>query len=174
VFTGSGLSAGRSETAGRPDHQARKSRREVSRPHHSGHEGCQRDRRASLIRLCKEGFVPERDAILALTADEEKGISQNGVKGRQDMSDIEAGTRVEDIKTVLRDPPDPGAFGRLAQDRPCYAMMRTTLRGDDAGGGSCQRRTSNFHRGGRQRQQPDPAGTFTGGIAVRPGTNSCR
>jgi acetylornithine deacetylase/succinyl-diaminopimelate desuccinylase-like protein len=171
---------------------------------------------ASLIRLHKEGFVPDRDVILALTADEETSGRDNGVKwlienhrqlvdaefvinmdaggvdsidGKpmafnleatekqysdfqllvtspgghsslptqdnaiyrlaealvrlehapfpfelnevtrawlQNMAGMEAGPRVDDIKAVLRNPPDPGAFDRLAQDRLYNATMRTT------------------------------------------------
>ncbi len=33
---------------------------------------------ASLIRLKKEGFVPDRDIIVAFTADEEVGLEQDG------------------------------------------------------------------------------------------------
>jgi len=47
---------------------------------------------ADLIRLKKEGFVPARDIILALTADEEGGKS-NGVdwllKNRRELVDAE-------------------------------------------------------------------------------------
>ena len=171
---------------------------------------------ASLIRLRKEGFVPDRDIILALTADEETGGSDNGVSwllenhrelvdaefvinpdaggvdsiaGRpvafnleatekqyadfqllvtnpgghsslptgdnaiyhlaealvrlehapfpfelnaitrewlRKMLDIEEGTRAEDINAVLRNPPDPKAFGRLAEDKLYNATIRTT------------------------------------------------
>jgi len=171
---------------------------------------------ASLIRLRKEGFVPDRDVILALTAAEETGGTDNGVQwllehhralvdaefvinqdaggvdsigGKpvafnleatekqyadfrllvtnpgghsslptqdnaiyrlsealvrlerapfpfelnevtrewlRNMSNIETGTRVDDIKAVLRSPPDPGAYARLAQDPLYNATMRTT------------------------------------------------
>ncbi|MBV8306278.1 MAG: M20/M25/M40 family metallo-hydrolase, partial [Gammaproteobacteria bacterium] len=47
---------------------------------------------ASLIRMKKEGYVPDRDLILALTADEEGGVD-NGVdwllKNHRDLVDAE-------------------------------------------------------------------------------------
>jgi acetylornithine deacetylase/succinyl-diaminopimelate desuccinylase-like protein len=48
---------------------------------------------ASLIRLKKEGFVPDRDIIVAFTADEEVGLEQDGVdflvKHRRPLVDAE-------------------------------------------------------------------------------------
>lgn len=48
---------------------------------------------ATLIRMKKEGYVPSRDIILAMTADEESGGTTNGVdwliKNRRDLIDAE-------------------------------------------------------------------------------------
>jgi acetylornithine deacetylase/succinyl-diaminopimelate desuccinylase-like protein len=48
---------------------------------------------AALIRLKKEGFVPDRDIIVAFTADEEVGLEQNGPAWllRHDRSLVDAG-----------------------------------------------------------------------------------
>jgi acetylornithine deacetylase/succinyl-diaminopimelate desuccinylase-like protein len=60
---------------------------------------------ATMIRFKKEGFVPERDVILALTADEEGGTS-NGVdwllKNKHDLVDAELVLNTDDL-TVWSD-----------------------------------------------------------------------
>jgi acetylornithine deacetylase/succinyl-diaminopimelate desuccinylase-like protein len=63
---------------------------------------------ANLIRLKQEGFRPDRDLVVALTADEEGG-SANGVawllQNHRDLIEADHG--------VAQTPPDPAAVSRL-------------------------------------------------------------
>jgi len=60
---------------------------------------------ATMIRFKKEGFVPERDVILALTADEEGGTSNGAdwlLKNKRDLVDAELVLNTDDL-TVWSD-----------------------------------------------------------------------
>jgi len=73
---------------------------------------------ASLIRLKKEGFVPDRDIIVAFTADEEVGLEQDGpaflLKEHRDL--VDAGLVIN---------PD-GASGEIVKDRKIDFVVETS------------------------------------------------
>jgi acetylornithine deacetylase/succinyl-diaminopimelate desuccinylase-like protein len=73
---------------------------------------------ASLIRLKKEGFVPDRDIIVAFTADEEVGLEQDGpaflLKEHRDL--VDAGLVIN---------PD-GASGEIVKDKKIDFVVETS------------------------------------------------
>jgi acetylornithine deacetylase/succinyl-diaminopimelate desuccinylase-like protein len=73
---------------------------------------------ASLIRLKKEGFVPDRDIIVAFTADEEVGLEQDGpaflLKDHRDL--VDAGLVMN---------PD-GASGEIVKDKKVDFVVETS------------------------------------------------
>jgi acetylornithine deacetylase/succinyl-diaminopimelate desuccinylase-like protein len=73
---------------------------------------------ASLIRLKKEGFVPDRDIIVAFTADEEVGLEQDGpaflLKEHRDL--VDAGLVIN---------PD-GASGEIVKDKKVDFVVETS------------------------------------------------
>ncbi|HEX4860464.1 MAG TPA: M20/M25/M40 family metallo-hydrolase [Rhizomicrobium sp.] len=73
---------------------------------------------ASLIRLKKEGFVPDRDIIVAFTADEEVGLEQDGpaflLKEHRDL--VDAGLVIN---------PD-GASGEIVKDKKVDFVIETS------------------------------------------------
>ena len=83
---------------------------------------------ASLIRLKKEGYVPDRDIILALTADEEGG-TDNGVdwllKNHRDLVDAEFAVN-PDAGGVDSDAGKPVAFNLEATEK-LYADFQLTV-----------------------------------------------
>lgn len=107
----------------------------------------------TLLRFKKEGYVPDRDMILALTADEEGGKS-NGVdwllKNHRDLIDAEFVINADDISLwTKRDKPyvmevvasekiysdyelvvtDPGGHSSLPKpDNPIYGLSRALVR----------------------------------------------
>src|SRR6266700_363888 len=88
---------------------------------------------SNFIRLKKEGFTPDRDLIVALTADEEGG-DFNGVdwlvKNHKDLIDAEFainGGGGGNMREVARPTPDLAAAARLSAQVPYWnSMMRTT------------------------------------------------
>ncbi len=62
---------------------------------------------ASIIRLKQEGFVPDRDIIIAFTADEEVGLEQDGadylVRNRRDLVDAEYAIDTDGANGELQD-----------------------------------------------------------------------
>jgi len=99
---------------------------------------------ASLIRLKKEGFVPDRDIVVAFTADEEVGLEQDGpdflVKNRKDL--------VGDVGLVMN--PDGGSGEILNGKRLDFAIetvqktyMTFTMETTNRGGHSSEPRPDN-------------------------------
>jgi acetylornithine deacetylase/succinyl-diaminopimelate desuccinylase-like protein len=99
---------------------------------------------ASLIRLKKEGFVPDRDIVVAFTADEEVGLEQDGpdflVKQRKDL--------VGDVGLVMN--PDGGSGEILNGKRLDFAIetvqktyMTFTMETTNKGGHSSEPRPDN-------------------------------
>ncbi len=62
---------------------------------------------ASIVRLKQEGFVPDRDIIIAFTADEEVGLEQDGadylVRERRDLVDAEYAIDTDGANGELQD-----------------------------------------------------------------------
>jgi acetylornithine deacetylase/succinyl-diaminopimelate desuccinylase-like protein len=73
---------------------------------------------ASLIRLKREGFVPDRDIIVAFTADEEVGLAEDGVwwlmRERRDLVDAAMVINTDD------------ASGRLVNGRRTHLEVETS------------------------------------------------
>jgi acetylornithine deacetylase/succinyl-diaminopimelate desuccinylase-like protein len=99
---------------------------------------------ASLIRLKKEGFVPDRDIVVAFTADEEVGLEQDGpnflVNQRKDL--------VGDVGLVMN--PDGGSGEILNGKRLDFAIetvqktyMTFTMETTNRGGHSSEPRPDN-------------------------------
>src|ERR1700761_8026381 len=99
---------------------------------------------ASLIRLKKEGFVPDRDIVVAFTADEEVGLEQDGpnflVKERKDL--------VGDVGLVMN--PDGGSGEIKNGKRLDFAIetvqktyMTFTMETTNKGGHSSEPRSDN-------------------------------
>src|ERR1700761_7666542 len=99
---------------------------------------------ASLIRLKKEGFVPDRDIVVAFTADEEVGLEQDGpnflVKDRKDL--------VGDVGLVMN--PDGGSGEILNGKRLDFSIetvqktyMTFTMETANKGGHSSEPRHDN-------------------------------
>jgi acetylornithine deacetylase/succinyl-diaminopimelate desuccinylase-like protein len=99
---------------------------------------------ASLIRLKKEGFVPDRDIVVAFTADEEVGLEQDGpqflVQHRKDL--------VGDVGLVMN--PDGGSGEILNGKRLDFAVetvqktyMTFTMETANKGGHSSEPRPDN-------------------------------
>jgi acetylornithine deacetylase/succinyl-diaminopimelate desuccinylase-like protein len=99
---------------------------------------------ASLIRLKKEGFVPDRDIVVAFTADEEVGLEQDGpqflLQHRKDL--------VGDVGLVMN--PDGGSGEILNGKRLDFAIetvqktyMTFTMETADKGGHSSEPRPDN-------------------------------
>ncbi len=99
---------------------------------------------ASLIRLKKEGFVPDRDIVVAFTADEEVGLEQDGpnflVKDRKDL--------VGDVGLVMN--PDGGSGEILNGKRLDFSIetvqktyMTFTMETSNKGGHSSEPRPDN-------------------------------
>jgi acetylornithine deacetylase/succinyl-diaminopimelate desuccinylase-like protein len=99
---------------------------------------------AALIRLKKEGFVPDRDIVVAFTADEEVGLEQDGpdflVKSRKDL--------VGDVGLVMN--PDGGSGEILNGKRLDFAIetvqktyMTFTMETSNKGGHSSEPRPDN-------------------------------
>src|SRR5438034_1300902 len=91
---------------------------------------------ADFIRLKRAGYRPTRDLILVLTGDEETAGSciQWLVTAHRDLINadferaaaLEAGSLADDMRGVLRDPPDSAAVTRLAAVPFYNSKLRTT------------------------------------------------
>jgi acetylornithine deacetylase/succinyl-diaminopimelate desuccinylase-like protein len=98
---------------------------------------------ASLIRLKAEGFVPDRDIILAFTADEEVGLEQDGVpwllREHRDLVDAGLVINPDDISGKLEG--DRRARFVIETSQKTYATF--TLETTNKGGHSSEPRPDN-------------------------------
>ena len=98
---------------------------------------------ANFIRLKREGFTPDRDLILALTAGEEGGAEPNGVdwllKNRRDLVDAEFCVNVDAGGPQARD----GRLASYTMQAAEKGFLSLTMTARNPGGHSSQPRADN-------------------------------